>query len=112
MCTVQATCSPIRLLTPQGLDLERALPGGCMTAPLPASSAIACNARTDCVVYAREHSKPKAGDVLIRRGAWLRWAVSWRGFHAAEDCAIPSISIATISFEVFPLRSHATEYSL
>jgi hypothetical protein len=30
MLTVQAAYSRIRLLTPRGLDLERALPGGCM----------------------------------------------------------------------------------
>lgn len=62
--TVQAACSPIRLLTPQGLDLERALPGGCMTTPSPASSAMSCSALTDCVVCACEHNnEPKAGDL-------------------------------------------------
>jgi len=66
--TVQAACSPIRLLTPQGLDLERALPDGCMTTPSPVSSAISCSARTVLFVLANIPSQRQA-TCIQRRGA-------------------------------------------
>ena len=99
MWTVHAARSPIRLLTPQDLDLERGVPGGCMTAPLPANSAIASSARTDCVLCACEHSKPKKTTCVQRRGSWLRWAVSWR-----LPCCGKLTSLPRLVLRPFPSR--------
>jgi hypothetical protein len=106
MWTGQAACSPIRLLTPQGLDLERALPGGCLTTPSPASSAIACSARTDCVVNVCEHSKPKAGDMHT---------TSRRSGCVGQFLGVSSMLRRTTSFprlELRPFPSRFTYFAL
>jgi hypothetical protein len=101
--SVQAACSPIRLLTRQGLDLERALPGGCLTTPSPASSAVACSARTDCVVCICEHSKPKkAGDVRT---------TSRCSSCAGQFPAFSSLLRRTTSFPRLVLRPFPSRFS-
>jgi hypothetical protein len=98
MLTVQAACSPIRLLTPQGLDLERALPGGCMTTPPAASSAIAYSARTDGRFCACEHSQLETGDVHTQRGG-------------AVD-ALGSLRVSLPCRRSFPFRSRFSHFAL